>query len=97
MQGRKAQSSLDSLLDQEQSVSWNTSNSSTFSLSNRAKSNSLPKSAFGSLQLKGTHYFSFNILQYGYHNPYCFSVTQMLTILCISFCGTVTVCIITEQ
>ena len=58
-QGRKAQSSLDSLLDQEQSVSWNTNsnNSSTFSLSNRAKSNSLPKSAFGSLQLKGTYYF----------------------------------------
>ena len=63
-QGRKAQqSSLDSLLDNQenQSVSWNNSgNTSTFSLSNRAKSNSLPKSAFGSLQLKGTtHYFGF--------------------------------------
>ena len=63
-QSRKAQqSSLDSLLDNQenQSVSWNNSgNTSTFSLSNRAKSNSLPKSAFGSLQLKGTtHYFGF--------------------------------------
>ena len=60
-QGRKAQqSSLDSLLDNQenQSVSWNNSggNTSTFSLSNRAKSNSLPKSAFGSLQLKGTQH-----------------------------------------
>ena len=68
-QGRKAQqSSLDSLLDNQenQSVSWNDSgggNTSTFSLSNRAKSNSLPKSAFGSLQLKGTtHYFGFVII-----------------------------------
>ena len=69
MQGRKAQSSLDSLLDQEQSVSWNTSNSSTFSLSNRAKSNSLPKSAFGSLQLKGTHYFGVLLLFYIVHVP----------------------------
>ena len=57
-QGRKAQlSSLDSLLD-DQGSSWNSNNStSTFNnLSNRAKSNSLPKSAFGTLQLKG-HYF----------------------------------------
>ena len=59
-QSRKAQqSSLDSLLDNQenQSVSWdNSGNTSTFSLSNRAKSNSLPKSAFGSLQLKGTQH-----------------------------------------
>ena len=58
---------MDSLLDQEQVIYSNTN--STFNLSNRAKSNSLPKSAFGSLQLKGTHYFGVLLLFYIVHVP----------------------------
>ena len=49
---RKAISSLDSLLDNESSGAGMSMQSQQLTMSSRAKSNSLPKSAFGSLQLK---------------------------------------------
>ena len=51
-QSRKAISSLDSLLDNESSGGGISIQSQMLTMSSRAKSNSLPKSAFGSLQLK---------------------------------------------
>ena len=49
---KAAVSSLDSLLDNESSVGGMSMQSQQLTMSSRAKSNSLPKSAFGSLQLK---------------------------------------------
>ena len=49
---RKGVSSLDSLLDNESSAAGMSIQTQQLTMSSRAKSNSLPKSAFGSLQLK---------------------------------------------
>lgn len=49
---RKGVSSLDSLLDNESAGAGMSIQSQQLTMSSRAKSNSLPKSAFGSLQLK---------------------------------------------